>query len=275
MGTLNCHGKLIDLEVPKIMGIINVTTDSFYDGGKSFSEKDILAQADKMLGEGASFLDIGGYSTRPNAAEISEEEETRRIVNAVDLVLKKFPEALISVDTFRSEVARKAVASGAAMVNDISGGTLDQKMLSCVAEMKVPYILMHTRGNPKTMVRLTDYSDVTIEVLKDLSQKLALARKAGINDIIVDPGFGFAKNRIQNFELLNNLELFKNLSVPILVGISRKSMVYSTLEINASQALNGTTILNTIALIKGASILRVHDVKEAMECITLTEHLKV
>ena len=274
MQTLNCHGNLIDLETPKVMGIINVTPDSFYDGGKSFTEKDILLQAEKMLLDGATFLDIGGYSTRPSADEISVEEEIKRVVNTIELILRKFPETLISVDTFRSEVARKAVQKGAVIVNDVSGGILDNQMFQTVAELKVSYILMHMRGTPKTMSKLTDYKNVTLEVLKDLSQKVALARAAGIDDIIVDPGFGFAKNRSQSFELLNNLELFQNLKVPVLVGISRKSFIYKTLEIDAIEALNGTTSLNTIALLKGAKLLRVHDVKEAVECVKLIENLK-
>lgn len=269
MQTLNCRGNLIDLSVPKVMGIINVTPDSFYDGGKTFSEKEILKQAEKMLSEGATFLDVGGYSTRPGAEDISDTEEIRRVLEAIENILKRFPEALISIDTFRSEVAKKAVEAGAAIVNDVSGGTLDAEMYKTVAKLKVPYILMHMRGNPKTMAKLTDYKNVTIEVLKDLAEKIALARASGINDIIADPGFGFAKTREQSFQLLNNLELFQNLNVPILAGISRKSMIYKTLETSAENALNGTTSLNTIALLKGASILRVHDVKEAVECVKL------
>ncbi len=256
------------------MGIINVTPDSFYDGGKTFSEKEILKQAEKMLSEGATFLDIGGYSTRPGADEISENEEIKRVVEAIESLLKKFPEALISIDTFRSEVAKKAVEAGAAMVNDVSGGTLDAKMYKTVAKLKVPYILMHMRGTPKTMTKRTDYKNVTVEVLKDLSEKIALARAEGISDIIADPGFGFAKKREQSFQLLNNLELFQNLNVPILVGVSRKSFIYKTLETSAENALNGTTSLNTIALLKGAAILRVHDVKEAVECVKLNQMLK-
>lgn len=274
MRTLNCHGNLIELDTPKVMGIINITPDSFYDGGKSFSEKNILNQAEKMLSDGATFLDIGGYSTRPNAEEISENEETKRAVSAIELILNKFPQALISIDTFRSEVARTSVDSGAVMVNDVSGGTLDNNMFNIIAALKVPYILMHMRGTPKTMSKLTDYKDVTFDVLKDLSEKIASARSAGINDIIVDPGFCFAKTREQNFVLMNNLELFQNLDVPVLVGISRKSFIQKTLGVDATQALNGTTSLNTIALLKGASFLRVHDVKEAVECVKLIENLK-
>ena len=269
MQTLNCRGNLIDLSVPKVMGIINVTPDSFYDGGKTFSEKEILKQAERMLSEGATFLDVGGYSTRPGAEEISETEEIRRAVEAVESMLKRFPEALISVDTFRNEIAKKAVEAGAAMVNDVSGGTLDAEMYNIVAKLKVPYVLMHMRGTPKTMAKLTDYKNVTLEVLKDLAEKIALARAVGINDIVADPGFGFAKTREQSFQLLNNLELFQKLNVPILAGISRKSMIYKTLETSAENALNGTTSLNTIALLKGAKILRVHDVKEAVECVKL------
>ena len=269
MQTLNCRGKLIALSVPKVMGIINVTPDSFYDGGKTISEKEILKQAEKMLSEGATFLDVGGYSTRSGAEEILATEEIRRVAEAIESILKRFPEALISVDTFRSEVAIKAVEAGAAIVNDVSGGTLDAEMYQTVAKLKVPYILMHMRGTPKTMAKQTDYKNVTVAVLKDLSIKIAHARAAGIIDIIADPGFGFAKTREQSFEIMNNLQLFQNLNVPILAGISRKSMIYKTLETSAENALNGTTSLNTVALLKGASILRVHDVKEAVECVTL------
>jgi len=272
--TLNCRGQLIDLSKPKVMGIINITPDSFYDGGKTFSEKEILKQAEKLLSEGATFLDVGGYSTRPGAEEVSEKDEIERAAGAIETILKSFPQALISVDTFRSKVAKKAVEAGAAIVNDVSGGTLDAEMYKVVAKLKVPYILMHMRGNPKTMAKLTEYKNVTIDVLKDLAEKIALAKSEGINDIIADPGFGFAKTRQQSFQLLNNLELFQNLDVPILAGISRKSMIYKTLDTSAENALNGTTSLNTIALLKGASILRVHDVKEAVECVKLFENLK-
>lgn len=274
MQTINCLGKLIDLSLPKVMGIINVTPDSFYNGGKTFSEKEILKQAEKMISEGVTFLDIGGYSTRPGADEISENEELRRVVEAIKAILKNFPKTLISVDTFKSEVAKKAVEAGAAMINDVSGGTLDTEMYKTVAKLKVPYILMHMRGTPKTMTKLTDYKNVTTEVLKNLSEKIALARAEGISDIIADPGFGFAKTREQSFELLNNLELFKSLDVPVLVGVSRKSMIYKTLETSAENALNGTTSLNTIALLKGALILRVHDVNEAVECVKLFTSLQ-
>lgn len=274
MQTLNCRGNLIDLTVPKVMGIINITPDSFYDGGSTVTENNILNQAEKMLAAGATCLDIGGYSTRPNAAEVSENEETKRVVNAIEIILKNFPETIISIDTFNSQVAKNAVETGAALVNDVSGGILDSEMFKTVAKLKVPYILMHMRGIPQTMNSLTNYENITRDVLKDLSQKIAKARSFGISDIIADPGFGFAKTREQNFELLNNLELFKNLDVPLLAGISRKSMIYKTLKKTAKEALNGTTVLNTVALLKGASILRVHDVAEAVECVKLIENLK-
>ncbi|WP_310992664.1 dihydropteroate synthase [Aequorivita marina] len=256
------------------MGIINITPDSFYDGGKTFSEKEIVKQAEKMLSEDATFLDVGGYSSRPGADKIPVHEETKRVVTAINTILKHFPNALISVDTFRSEVAQNAVNAGACMVNDISGGSLDPEMYQSVSKLKVPYVLMHMRGTPKTMAKLTNYQNVSLAVIKDLSEKIALARAAGINDLIADPGFGFAKTPAQSFELLNNLELFKSLEIPFLAGISRKSMIYKTLETSAENALNGTTALNTVALLKGASILRVHDVKEARECIILHNHLK-
>lgn len=256
------------------MGIINITLDSFYDGGKSFSTDQLLRQADAMLAAGATFLDIGGYSSRPGADDISVAEETDRILRAMAAILKEFPESLISVDTFRSSVAEAAIRQGAAIINDISGGSLDPNMLNTAAKLQVPYILMHMRGTPKTMVSLTDYKNVTIDVLKDLSEKIGKARAAGIHDVIVDPGFGFAKNATQSFELLEHFELFKNLDTPLLVGVSRKSMIYKTLETTPQKALNGTTALHMIALSKGADILRVHDVREAMECVKLTEKLR-
>jgi len=272
--TLNCKGKLIDLSVPKVMGIINATPDSFYDGGKTVVLKEILRQAELMLNEGASFLDIGGYSSRPGADDVSETEELHRVLPAIEAIIKEFPEALISVDSFRSKVAKSAVERGVAIVNDISGGTKDVNMLSTVSKLKVPFIAMHMRGTPQTMTQLTDYKNVTRDVLKYFSERLAEARAAGINDIIVDPGFGFAKTREQSFELLNNLELFKHLEVPYLIGVSRKSLIYKTLETTAENALNGTTALHAIALLKGASILRVHDVQEAVECVKLLQALE-
>lgn len=273
MQTINCKGTLIDLSLPKVMGIINTTPDSFYDGGKTTNLKEILSQAEKMLLEGATFLDIGGYSSRPGADEVSENEELSRVIPAIEEILKQFPEAILSIDTFRSAIAKKAVISGAAIVNDISGGAIDGDMFNTVSTLKVPYILMHMRGTPQNMITKTDYKNVTHEVIKYFSERIAKARAAGINDIIIDPGFGFAKTREQSFELLSNLELLSHFDAPILAGISRKSMIYKTLATTPNKALNGTTTLNTVALQKGASILRVHDVKEAIECIKLLNNL--
>lgn len=271
--TLNCKGTLIDLSTPKVMGILNVTPDSFYDGGTLKDDSALLVQAEIMLREGATFLDVGGYSSRPGAIAISVEEELQRVHPAIQLILREFPDALISVDSFRSEVALQSVEAGAALVNDISAGLLDEVMLPTVAKLQVPYVMMHMRGTPQTMKNLTDYEDVTLEVLRYFSERIAAARQAGINDIITDPGFGFAKTIAQNFELLSKLELFKNLNVPFLAGLSRKSMIYKTLNTTPHKALNGTTVLNSIALLKGASILRVHDVKEAVECVRLVERM--
>ncbi|MEZ4778360.1 MAG: dihydropteroate synthase [Flavobacteriaceae bacterium] len=272
--TLNCKGTLVDLSTPKVMGILNITPDSFYDGGKFTSEKQLLTQAEKMLKEGATFLDIGGYSSRPGAEDILKAEELNRVIPAIEAILKQFPEALISVDTFRNEVAKKSIETGAALVNDISAGNLDNNMMTIVAKLQVPYVMMHMKGTPQTMNSLTDYENMTKEVIFYFSEKLAEARALGMNDMVIDPGFGFAKTRTQNFELLENLELFKSLEVPLLVGLSRKSMIYKTLNTIPEKALNGTTTLHAIALLKGASIVRVHDVKEAMECITLLENFK-
>ena len=271
--TINCKGQLIDLSTPKVMGILNVTPDSFYDGGNFVLDKNILSQVEKMLLEGATFIDVGGQSSKPNAAIVSVDEELNRVVSAVDLILKNFPEAIISIDTFNSKVAQIAVENGAAIINDISAGSLDDKMFETIAKLQVPYIMMHLRGTPQTMGKMTNYDDLVKDILFYFSEKVAKARSFGINDLIIDPGFGFAKTLEQNFELLHKLDLFQILELPILVGISRKSMVYKTLETTAEKALNGTSILNTIALTKGANILRVHDVKEAVECVKLYEML--
>lgn len=267
--TINCKGQLIDLKKPKVMGILNCTPNSFYDGGKFKSDKEILLQAEKMLAEGATFIDVGAYSSKPNAEFVSEEEELSRLIPVIQLLLQHFPEALLSIDTFRSGVARISIESGAALINDISAGHLDDKMMETIAKLNVPYIMMHMRGTPQTMQKLTDYEDVIKDILFYFSERIAKARSFGINDLIIDPGFGFAKNEDQNYDVLHKLELFEMLELPILVGISRKSMVYKPLNSTAAEALNGTGVLNTIALSKGAKILRVHDVKEAMECITL------
>jgi dihydropteroate synthase len=267
--TINCKGRLIDLQQPQVMGILNITPDSFYDGGKYANHDAILTRAQTILNEGAQFIDIGGYSSRPGAAFISEQQELERVVPVVRLVLQHFPEALISVDTFRSEVARACIENGAAIVNDISAGLLDKKMLETVGQLKVPYIMMHMRGNPQTMQQFIGYEDVMKELLLYFSERIYAARSFGIDDLIIDPGFGFSKTLEQNYEVLQKLDVLKILDLPLLSGVSRKSMIYKALEITASQAGNGTTVLNTLALTKGANILRVHDVKEAAETVKL------
>lgn len=271
--TINCLGNLIDLSFPKVMGILNVTPNSFYDGGKFSDEKSILNQVDKMLLEGATFIDIGAYSSKPNAEVVSEEEEINRLLPVLNSILKYFPEILISIDTFRSNVAQVTIKNGACMINDISAGNLDENMFQTIADLQVPYVMMHMKGNPQTMQSMMQYENIIKEMLFYFSEKVARARSFGVNDLIIDPGFGFAKTIEQNFEILNNLELFQMLELPVLVGVSRKSMIYKTLETSAEFALNGTTVLNTIALQKGANILRVHDVKEAVECIKLVNQL--
>jgi len=271
--TINCLGNLIDLSTPKVMGILNVTPNSFYDGGKYANENSLLSQVENMLTEGATFIDIGAYSSKPSAEFVSEEEEINRLLPILKLVLKRFPEALISVDTFRANVAKVAVENGASIINDIAAGGLDENMMKTVAELQVPYVMMHMKGTPQTMQSLAQYENITKEMLFYFAEKIAQARSLGINDLLIDPGFGFAKTLEQNFEVLNNLELFQMLDLPILVGISRKSMIYKTLATSAEFALNGTSVLNTIALQKGANVLRVHDVKEAVECIKLVSQL--
>lgn len=271
--SLNVNGRLLDLSKPKVMGILNVTPDSFFDGSRYQSEEQILRQAEKMLVEGAHIIDIGGYSTRPGAAEISIPDETDRVVKAIGWVAREFPNAVISVDTFRSSVARAAFAEGASILNDVSGGALDPEMFATAALLKAPYILMHMRGNPQDMQNRNDYSDVVLEVISELQQKISALHEAGVHDIVVDPGFGFAKSVAQNFEILNNLQRFRILDKPLLVGFSRKSMIWRTLGITPDEALNGTTALHSVALLKGASILRVHDVREAVQTIELIRNL--
>lgn len=270
---INCRGNLVDLSQPRIMGIINITPDSFFSGSRSTSEKEILQSAEKMLNEGADFLDLGAYSSRPGADDIPVEEELQRMIPAIELIRKNFPEAVLSIDTFRAEVASKSIEAGADIINDISAGRLDDAMLPLIARKQVPYIMMHMKGTPQTMKDLNQYEDLVNDILLYFSERIKAARELGINDIIIDPGFGFAKNIEQNYELFSKLELFKNFDLPLLVGISRKSMIWKKLGASASEALNGTTVLNSIALIKGANILRVHDVKEAKECIKLTSEL--
>jgi dihydropteroate synthase len=271
--TLNVNGKLINFSRPKIMGILNVTPDSFYDGFRYTDEASMVKHVEKMILEGADFIDVGGYSTRPGAAEISLAEELSRVIPVVTTISKKFPEIIISIDTFRSEVARQAIDAGACLVNDISGGALDKEMFSTIASLKVPYLLMHSRGTPETMSELTNYENLLKEILDYFHQKIFVLHQLGVKDIIVDPGFGFAKTIGQNFELLNKLGHFQIFEKPIVAGLSRKSLIWRTLKTNPEGALNGSTVLNTIALMKGASILRVHDVQEAYETIQLVNQL--
>ena len=256
------------------MGIINLTPDSFYDGGKLGSEKEIIYQAEKMLKEGATFLDLGGYSSRPGANFVSEADELNRVLPAVKILIKEFPNVNLSIDTFRSKIAKTCIENGACMINDISAGLLDPQMLEVIANYQVPLVMMHMRGTPETMMLNTNYENLTNDILYFFSERIAKARALGINDIIVDPGFGFSKKLDQNFELFDDLELFSFLNTPILIGISRKSMIQKTLNISATESLNGTTALHAIAIQKGVSILRVHDVKEAFETISLLQNLK-
>ncbi|MCE2778552.1 MAG: dihydropteroate synthase [Algoriphagus sp.] len=272
--TFQIKGCLYSLNKPKVMGILNLTPDSFFEGSRvPTDKKSVLAEAEKKINEGADFLDLGGYSTRPGAADISIEEEIARVIPAISEIKKRFPDTLLSVDTFRSQVAKAAVEAGADLVNDISAGNLDPEMLPLVAKLGVPYIAMHMKGTPQTMQKETNYSDLVPDVLAYFSEKVKQFSNLGIKDVILDPGFGFAKTREQNFELLRNLSSFKLLGLPVLVGVSRKSMIYKTLEISANEALNGTTALNMFALLQGADILRVHDVKEAKETIELAAQL--
>jgi len=271
--TINCLGNLVDLTTPKVMGILNLTPNSFYDGGQFNEEKSLLLQVEKMLSEGATFIDVGAYSSKPNAEWVSEEEERTRLLPAIELVLQKFPEALLSIDTFRATIAKEAIQTGACIINDITAGSGDETMMETIAKFQVPYVMMHMKGNPQTMQSLTNYENIIIEMRYYFSEKVAQARTYGINDLILDPGFGFAKTTAQNFEVVSNLELFQLLELPLLVGFSRKSMIYKTLDTTPDFALNGTTVLNTVALQKGANILRVHDVKEAVESIKIVAQL--
>ncbi|PWG04150.1 dihydropteroate synthase [Polaribacter aquimarinus] len=271
--TINCKGKLVDLSSPKVMGILNITPDSFYDGGKYKNTSDILSQTEKMLTEGATFIDVGAYSSRPGAKHISEEEELQRIVPVINLLVKEFTEIIISVDTFRSKIATETIETGAAIVNDISGGNMDAKMFETVAKLQVPYILMHMLGTPQNMQKNPVYDDVTKDIISFFAEQIHKLHQLKLNDAIIDVGFGFGKTIPHNFEILKNLSLFKSLDAPILAGISRKSMLYKTLDITAQEALNATTSANTIALLNGANILRVHDVKEAMETIKIVEQI--
>ena len=267
--TFNLRGNLIDISTPVVMGILNVTPDSFYAKSRIDSHNSLLYKAEKMLEDGAMILDIGGYSTRPNAKDISWQEELLRIIPAIERLTKTFPEAYISVDTFRSNVAQVALDTGACMVNDISGGTLDANMFQTVAKNKAAYVLMHMKGTPQSMTQMTQYNHLIIEVIDFFLQQVKKLKKLNINNIIIDPGFGFAKTIAQNYEILKNLQSFQQLKLPLLAGLSRKSMIYKPLGISSEEVLNGTSALNMIALMNGAQILRVHDVKEAVEVIKL------
>ena len=267
--TINVRGELLDLSLPRVMGILNITPDSFYEKSRFASADAVLEQVGIMAEDGAAFVDVGGYSTRPGAKEVSTEEEIDRIESIIEPINKYFPKLIISIDTFRSKVAKRAVRKGADIINDVSGGDLDADMFDTVAELGVPYILMHMRGTPQTMGTLTHYDNLVPDILKEMSRKIFALRHSGVKDIIVDPGFGFAKSIGQNFELLGNLSAFNQLGCAVLAGISRKATIYKTLNVNADEALNGTTILNTIALQQGASILRVHDVRPAVEAVKL------
>lgn len=270
---MNCKGKLINLEGGAVMGILNITPDSFYDGGNYSTIDAALLQAEKMLKEGATFIDVGGYSSRPGAENISVDDELKRVLPIVESISQKFPEAIISIDTFRADVAEKTIEAGAAMVNDIGGGMLDENMFATIAKFKVPYVLMHMQNTPENMQAEPTYNDVAKEVLQFLINQSNKLFALGVNDVIIDPGFGFGKTLEHNYQLLNQLEQFSLMGLPLLVGFSRKSMVNKVLGTKPENALNGTTVLNTLAMQKGASILRVHDVKEAMETLKIIRQL--
>ncbi len=272
--SIRIKDQLMHLDTPKVMGILNVTTDSFYDGGKYLNDEAIIKRVEQMVLEGADMIDIGGYSTRPGASDIPVELEKKRVLQSLKIVVEHFPDIVVSIDTFRVPVAEEAINLGAHIINDISGGRGDDAMLEFIGKNKIPYVLMHSRGNPENMQTMTDYEDLLLEVIDFLQKQIFRLQEFGAHDIMVDPGFGFAKNIEQNFYLLNHLEQLSILDKPILAGLSRKSMTYKTLDIEPQEALNGTTALNMFALQKGASILRVHDVKEAVECIKLAQALK-
>lgn len=272
--TLNCKGQLVDLNIPVVMAILNITPDSFYGNSRINTVDKALKTTETFINEGATFIDLGAYSSRPGAAEVSADEELNRLIPVVEGISKTFPQALISVDTFRAKVAEQAVLAGAHLVNDISAGNLDKAMFQTVAQLQVPYVMMHMKGTPQTMQQNPTYQEIVTEVSDYFSEKISTLTQLGVKDIIIDPGFGFAKTINHNYQLLQQLEALNLFNLPILVGFSRKSMITKVLDIDTENALNGTTVLNTAALLKGASILRVHDVKEAMECIRLIEEMK-
>lgn len=274
MFTLNCKGKLLVIDEPIVMGIINTTPDSFYPGSRTNIVDDILFRAEKMITEGATILDIGGQSTRPNSQQVSADEELQRVLPAIEAIHKNFPEQIISIDTFYSSVAKHTVAAGASIINDVSAGTMDADILSTVAQLKVPYVLMHMLGTPQTMQKNPEYKNITLDVFDFLNFKIAELIQLGMHDIIVDVGFGFGKTTAHNFQLLRELSYFKQLNKPVMVGLSRKATIYKTLGITSEEALNGTTVMHTLALLNGANILRVHDVKEAVQAVKLFREYK-
>ncbi|TXI31932.1 MAG: dihydropteroate synthase [Niabella sp.] len=269
MFTLNCKGKLLVIKDPIVMGILNINNDSFYSGSRLTSDLQLLSAAEKMIVSGASILDVGGQSSRPGSERISSDLELFRVLPAIELIIKNFPDIIISIDTYQARVAREAINAGASIINDISGGEMDEELINTVAELQVPYILMHMKGTPQTMQQNPKYENLIVEIMDYFTQKISILRSKGVKDIIVDPGFGFGKTIVHNFQLLKNLSYFKMLECPILLGVSRKASIYKTLQIDAEDALNGTTVLNTIGLLNGANILRVHDVREAKEAIQL------
>jgi dihydropteroate synthase len=271
---LNIRGELISLESPIVMGIVNVTPDSFFDGGKYVDEEAVLERVSQVISEGGLIVDVGGYSSRPGAAEISEEEELKRVIPAIKIIRNNFPNVIISADTFRSNVAYKAIEKGADIINDISVGSIDKRMFDVVAELNVPYIMMHMQGTPQTMQLHPEYKDVTQDIIYYFSEKIDTLYQKGVSDIILDPGFGFGKTVEHNYTLLKNLQAFNMFELPVLVGLSRKSMINKVLNISPKDALNGTTVINTLALLNGADILRVHDVKQAVEAVKLVEYYK-
>ncbi len=272
--SINCLGKLIDLETPKVMGILNLTPDSFYDGGRYTGESEILKRVERMVSDGATFVDLGAYSSRPGAQHVSLEEERSRLLPALRSILKEFPDLLVSIDTFRSQIARESIEAGAAMVNDISAGSLDDSMFKTIAELQVPYVIMHMRGTPQDMQEHTGYDNLVREVILYFSERVFTLRELGVNDIIIDPGYGFSKTLEQNYELLGRSELLKALELPVLTGVSRKSMLYRVLESGPEEALAATVTAQAVALLKGTSILRVHDVREAVQSIQIIEKIK-
>ncbi|RDC57421.1 dihydropteroate synthase [Pedobacter chinensis] len=269
--SLNIKGRLIDLSSPRVMGILNITPDSFYSNSRTKSTGEALKKTEQFLNEGATFIDIGGYSSRPGAMDISVEEELKRLIPVIEALTDKFPEAIISIDTFRAKVAEESILAGAHIINDIAAGDMDENMFETVAKLQVPYIIMHMQGTPQSMQQNPVYQNVTLEIIDYLAKKISKLRSLKIHDVIIDPGFGFGKTIQHNYQLLKEMEAFKIFELPVLVGFSRKGMIHKVLGTTAAEALNGTSVLNTIALQKGAGILRVHDVKEAVECVRLME----